>query len=138
MLDKIINKCKVGVILSLIIIYSCNTKHDNGIKVHNFRGIKLYEIHCNEKIYFSLEKGSCDSMPSSYLYPKGNSEHYFCLFVRTKDKKIELYSPYNELVKIGGVDNRLKIFEYRNYEDNIFIEDSIKGKTYTIDGTTSL
>lgn len=138
MLYKMITKCKAVVLLWLVIIFSCNTKDNTIVKFHNFNGIKFYEIHCKGKVYFSLEKGNCDSMPSSYLYPKGDSEDYFCVFLRTKNKKIELYSPYNDVVKIGNISEQIKIFEYKTYKDNIFIEDSIKGKAYTIDGTTSL
>lgn len=49
-----------------------------------------------------------------------------------------MYSPYNDLVKFGNISDQIKIFEYKTPEDNLFIEDSIKGKSYSIDGTTSL
>ncbi|MDP5200867.1 hypothetical protein [Flavobacterium sp. DG2-3] len=128
----------VILLLTTIMIFSCNKKDNSFTKIHNFKQIKLYEIHCDEKVYFSLEKGKCDSMPSSYVYPKGDSEDYFCVFLRTKNGKLELYSPYNDIVKIGNITNQIDFFEYRSYEDNIFIEDSIKGKAYAIDGSTSL
>lgn len=119
-------------------ILSCTTKNNNVTKIYNFKGIKFYEIKCGEKIYFSLQEGNCNSMPSSYIYPKGDSENYFCIFLRIKNKKLELYSPYNDLVKFGNISDQIKIFEYKTPEDNLFIEDSIKGKSYSIDGTTSL
>lgn len=75
-------KYKAILLFGLVLtILSCTTKNNNITKIYNFKGIKFYEIKCGEKIYFSLQEGDCDSMPSSYIYPKGDSEklllHFF-------------------------------------------------------------
>jgi hypothetical protein len=118
-----------------IFCIQCNKNKTSSFKEYNIQGIHLYQIDCGDKIYFSLEKGSCHNIPKDYFSPKGDSESYYCLFLRNKNNNLEVYSPYNNILKMGKIENQLKIVEYKEYKDNVFIEDSIKRKSYVIDGT---
>ncbi|MDN5395449.1 MAG: hypothetical protein L0G05_02905, partial [Chryseobacterium sp.] len=70
--------------------------------------------------------------------PKGDSENFYSLFVRIKKNELEIYSPYNDIIKSGNIDRQVKLIEYKNYLDNVFVQDSLVGKTYVISGTSSL
>lgn len=123
----------------LLSICSCNDKDKlNEISTHKIKDITLYQINCSDGVYFSLQKGSCNKLPSSYFMPKGDSENFYSLFVRIKKNELEIYSPYNDIIKSGNIDRQVKLIEYKNYLDNVFVQDSLVGKTYVISGTSQL
>ncbi|MCS4303535.1 hypothetical protein [Chryseobacterium sp. BIGb0232] len=122
--------------LFLLFLFSCNDKAKlNEVVVHKFNNIKLYQFNCNDQVCFSLEKGSCNNLPNDYFIPIGDSENYYSLFIREKKNRLEVYSPYNSIVKQGDIKKQMKIIEYTSYLDNVFVQDSLQGKSYIISGT---
>jgi len=104
--------------------------------VHKINDIKLYQFSCNDQVYFSLEKRSCNNLPNDYFIPIGDSENYYSLFIRERENRLEIYSPYSNIIKYGNIEKQMKIIEYKSYLDNVFVQDSLQGKSYVISGTS--
>lgn len=110
-----------------IIMCQCNNEYEDKIIPHNIQGITLYEIKCEGRSYFSLEKGDCPQLPKSYFAPIGDSDYYYSISFRNKNGTLEVFSINYDLVKRGNLDS-IRIREYKDYRDNIFFNDSIMGK----------
>lgn len=129
------NNLNISIFLLLFFLIQCDDKK-NVINEFIIGDVKLYRIVCNNELYFSLKKGDCNSLPEDYFILNGDSENYYSIFVRKKKNKLEVYSPYNDIIKKGKIGTQLTIYEYVDYRTNVFIQDSIKGKSYVISGST--
>lgn len=127
---------KKFITLFLLFLFNCidKTKSEE-ISAHEINDIKLYQFSCNDQVYFSLEKGSCNNLPDDYFIPIGDSENYYSLFIRERVNRLEIYSPYSNIIKHGNIEKQMKIIEYKSYLDNVFLQDSLQGKSYVISGT---
>lgn len=128
---------RVILLLLIMFFFQCSEEKRENVKIHNIKGILLYEFQCNGKVYFALENGKCEDLPQSYFSPIGDSEYYYTISFRVKNGKLELYSFYNDLTKKGDIEKQIKIREYEYYRDNIAIIDTLQEKDkYTISGST--
>lgn len=134
---------KILLFLLLAISFNCSDQGKD-YKVDSYslsNSITLFHLKCGDESYFTTDKCDCNNISKSNLKIIGDNENYFVINARYNKKldKVEFYSYFNDVIKSGQINNTIEVFEYKNYLDNIFYNDSIAGNPFflTINGTTS-
>lgn len=132
---------RVFLLFSLFILFDCSEKNNNEVNTYLLNKITLFHIKCEDEIYFTTEKCDCNNISKSNLKIIGDNESYYIINARYNKKlnKIQFYSYFNSVIKNGEISKTIEVFEYKDYLDNVFYNDSIVGnpKFLTFTGTAS-
>jgi len=132
---------RIFLLLSLFILLNCSEKNNNKVNTYLLNNITLFHIKCEDEIYFTTQKCDCNNISKSNLKIIGDNESYYVVNARYNKElnKIQFYSYFNKVIKNGEISNTIEVFEYKDYLDNVFYNDSIAGnsKFLILNGTAS-